>query len=278
VDDRAPRAGGDGCAPGIELLPVSPGDSPAGSFGPTSNKLASVLNIPASGGTPTAATLQALLPELQKLAAGARTYVVIATDGGPNCNGAITCTVDQCQANIESAPGCQPNVAPNCCVPELYGAQNCTDEFATVEAVSAIAGAKIPVYIVGVPGSAPYAEVLTQMAIAGGTAQAGSGADAGDGGTTAYYAVDTAGKDAFNAAISQIAAKITATCTLPLGSTPDPGMVNVFLDENVVPADPVNGWSISGSTITLLGETCQKVLTGAVLDVRVIAGCPTVLK
>jgi hypothetical protein len=269
----------DACAPGVEVLPMSPGD-PAGTVGSTVLRIARALDIGANGGTPTAATLSSLVPHLQALAATRPTYVVLATDGGPNCDSGIMCTVDECQLNIESVNGCVPDTPPNCCDPSVGGPMNCNDGPATESAVASLAAAGIPVYVVGVPGSAPYADILNQMAIAGGTAQSGSVGDGGlvDGGTTAYYAVDSAGVDAFNAAISEIAAKITATCTLPLQSMPDPSMVNVFLDEKPVPPDPVNGWSIDGSTITLLGTTCQEVLTGQVIDVRVIAGCPTVIK
>jgi hypothetical protein len=52
--------------------------------------------------------------------------------------------------------------------------------------------------------------------------------------------------------------------------------VNVYLDEAVLPHDPVNGWKIDGGTVTLLGTACDRVLSGDVLDVRIITGCPTV--
>jgi hypothetical protein len=258
----------DGCAPGVEVMPVRQGDSPTLVYGPTTNALAAALDIGASGGTPTAATLQSLLPHLQSLAAGKRTYVVIATDGGPNCNPRLACSVDQCEANIEGAQGCVPNTPPNCCDLAIDGPLTCLDAAASVQAVAAIAAAGIPVYVVGLPGSPPYAALLDQMATAGGTAQSGP---------NAYYAVDMV--DALDAAISSIAAKIAATCTLPLAGPPaDPGLVNVFLDEQVLPEDPVNGWRLDGATVTILGSACADVLAGKYLDVRVIAGCPTVLK
>jgi hypothetical protein len=30
--------------------------------------------------------------------------------------------------------------------------------------------------------------------------------------------------------------------------------------------------------VTILGNTCQKIMAGDVLDVRVVAGCPTVIQ
>ncbi|HEY2510593.1 MAG TPA: VWA domain-containing protein, partial [Polyangiaceae bacterium] len=59
---------------------------------------------------------------------------------------------------------------------------------------------------------------------------------------------------------------------------PDPGLVNVYFDGIVVPADPSNGWTLTGSTITLVGAACDKVEAGNVLSIRIVAGCPTVIK
>jgi hypothetical protein len=39
-----------------------------------------------------------------------------------------------------------------------------------------------------------------------------------------------------------------------------------------------DGWTLDGTTVTILGASCQKILDGDVLDVRVVAGCPTLLQ
>ena len=94
-----------------------------------------------------------------------------------------------------------------------------------------------------------------------------------------YYAVGSTDAAAFGAALKAVAARITATCTLTLDPTPpDPDAVNVYLDSTVVPRTATDGWRLDGATVTLLGATCAKVLAGDVLDVRVIAGCPTVIR
>jgi hypothetical protein len=126
----------------------------------------------------------------------------------------------------------------------------------------------VDTYVVGVPGSGLYASVLDQLATAGGTARSGS---------TLYYRVDTADQTALLGALRQIAARIVASCTLPLGGPPpDPKLVNVYIDEQPVPSDPTNGWTLSGSTVTLVGTTCDRVLSGDALDIRVVSGCPTI--
>jgi hypothetical protein len=124
------------------------------------------------------------------------------------------------------------------------------------------------VFVIGIPGSAPYASLLDDLAVAGGTAQPTS---------PKYYRADSASQTQLLTTIRKVAAKILATCEFKLKQAPDaPDNVNVYLDEKVLPKDPVNGWKIEGDTVTLLGTTCDQVKNGDVLDVRIIVGCPTV--
>jgi hypothetical protein len=259
-----PRAT-DACAVGTEAMPLTLGDAPAGTYGSTAALFTEATNVPASGGTPTAATVSKLASTLAGLPG--KTFVVLATDGGPNCDAAVMCDQSACIPNIESDTGCSPDGGPNCCAQDPY---NCLDSFAAVKAIGDLAAAGIPTYVVGVPGSGPYAGLLNQMAMAGGTARPT---------TPNYYPVDTADTNAFTATLSAVAAQITATCTLTLSQPPpDPTKVNVYLDGVAVPADPTNGWILSGSTITLEGTTCANVLSGMSLDLRIVAGCPTILR
>ncbi len=251
--------GDDACASGAEVLPVRAGGESA------ALTVLTVTNVGASGGTPTSATLTALTPKIMALPG--KTFVILATDGGPNCNKAAVCEASQCIANIEGSPGCPMNGSPNCCAKE--GAEGCLDAAPTVSAVAALKSVGIPTYVVGVPGSGPYAALLDQVALAGGSARTAS---------PFYYRVDTAEAEALRKALAQIAAKIVASCSLPLGqSPPDPKLVNVYVDGQAVRRDPVNGWKVDGPLVTLLGTTCERVLSGEVLNVRVIAGCPTIV-
>ncbi len=254
------------CASGIEVMPVRSGDSPAGTRGPAVQNFLNATNLKATGGTPTAATLRAIAPKVSAL--GGRTFVVLATDGGPNCNNAAACDSSSCIANIERYdPACQPGGTTNCCSPDLYGRESCLDADASEAAVKALTAAGIPTYVIGVPGSAPYASLLDRLAQAGGTARATS---------PYYYRVDSSDGAALDEALRAIAAKVTARCDLPLDPPPaDPTRVNVYFDDTVVPADPENGWRLDGKTITLVGAACQRVLSGEILNLRVIGGCPT---
>ncbi len=257
----------DGCYAGQEVMALRAGDSPAGKAGPVANAFLQSTSILAAGGTPTAATLRALTSKLSMLSG--RTFVVLATDGGPNCNYGATCSASTCLPNIENYPSfCTPNGPPNCCDNSLYGPAQCLDEQPTIDAVTALQTKKVPTYVVGVPGSGPYSALLDQLAVAGGTARSG---------TPKYYRVDSTDAAAFDTALSQVAAKIAATCTFPLPKIPnDPSRINVFVDDVPVPNDPVNGWTLLYDTVTLMGTTCDRVLSGNALEVRVVEGCPTI--
>jgi hypothetical protein len=273
-----PNPRDNGCSAGVEVFAPRRGDAPAGTIGPADTQFITVLGaIAPNGGTPTAATFTALESHLQSLPG--KTYVILATDGGPNCDSTLTCAADECQLNIEEVAGCPSGGPPNCCAPASGGtSDNCEDTAATVNAVLQLQQVGIPVYVVGVPASEPYADVLNQLAVAGGTAR--SGEDAGDAGgrdAPLYYAVSGGDPADLQVALSSIAGQITGTCSFDLGSPPaDPTLVNVFFDNVPVAQMGPDGWSLSGSQVTILGASCQEVLTGGVLDVRVVAGCPTV--
>jgi hypothetical protein len=260
----------DACASGVQVFSPKPGDAPAGTPGPNDNALVETLgHMGASGGTPTAETLTALAPTIEGIAG--KTYVILATDGGPNCDAAASCDANTCTLNMDDTDPsqCPTGGPPNCCDPSQGGSPlSCLDEAPTINAVAALANAGVPVFVVGVPGSENYAAVLDKLAVAGGTAR---------GSEPQYYAVDTADQAAFLAAMSTIAAKIAGSCTLTLNQAPpDPSLINVFLDGNVLPQSGPDGWTLSGTTVTILGASCQAITDGNVLDVRVVAGCPTV--
>jgi len=256
------------CGVGRQVFAPAAGDGLNGEPGPVDRALFVTLGrIVANGGTPTAATLQALLPGLKSIKG--KTYVILATDGGPNCDAKASCTAAMCTWNIESDNGCTPT-GTNCCSPQAMPNSPqlaCLDAQPTIDAVTAIAAAGVPVYVVGVPGSEPYAQLLDELATAGGTARSSE---------PLYYAVSTADEHALLTAMSQIAAKVTGSCTLTLdNSPPDPSLVNVFLNGSAIPQSGPDGWTLSGTTVTILGASCQAILDGDVLDVRVVAGCPT---
>jgi len=273
----------DGCVPGIPLFPVqspplpavSVGDSPKyaamGENGPILKGLLMQLgNTPPSpgGGTPTAATLRQFEPDVVAFK-GKKTYVVLMTDGAPNCNSRLRCGVDACIPNIEhqSASGMACDDSFNCCTPQIGG--DCVDADASEAAVVDYQKAGVDTFVVGMPGSEAYHSMLNRLANAGNTARPGN---------DAYYAVsDTA---ELSEALRSIGAQVAISCDLPLSAAPeDPELVNVYFDDRVVPKSEADGWRYTGDkSIQFVGATCATLSSGDVLNVQVLSGCPTVVR
>jgi hypothetical protein len=175
----------DACAPPAQVLPLSKGDARTDSVGPATTRLLNATAGAPSGGTPTAEALRATLETLRGVAG--KTYVVLATDGGPNCNASASCGFDQCIPNIEDAPKCPVSGPFNCCSPPEGFREACLDSAAADSAVRALSVAGIPVYVVGLPGTATYGALLDRLATTGGTALAAS---------PRYYRVEQSTSDA----------------------------------------------------------------------------------
>jgi hypothetical protein len=264
-----PALGGDACAAGAEVMLMQPGDPKSyadqGQQGPVTTKLAQALNVAPKGGTPTGQTLTALLPKLSKL--GKNAYVILATDGGPNCNDTVECAASSCIPNIEQVMGCTDKV--NCCDPKVdpsFSHGDCLDSDATLSAVTALAQAGVKTLVVGIPGSAAYGTLLDLLAVAGGAPREAS---------PRYYRVDDV--DDLEGLLLTVGSQVTVSCDIALDSAPkDINEINLYFDETLVVSDMTDGWSYSDTTtITLHGKACDTLLSGAVGKVQVFEGCPT---
>lgn len=259
-----------GCGAGREVFPVGKGDpkplSDATPQGPRTLSFAAALRTAPSGGTPTSATLAKLTPSLVGL--GRKTFVLLATDGGPNCNVGAACDASQCLPNIEGAEGCTPTF--NCCASSKTfpdAGANCLDTNASVAAVATLAKAGVKTLVVGIPGSGPYASVLDEMAVAGGVPRAA---------TPRYYAVGQL--DSLVDVLAQVSADVLVSCDLTLAKpAASPDLTNVYLDGKILPQDAADGWTFSGGdAVTLHGTACNELESGAVTNIQVVVGCPTV--
>ena len=262
-----PGPSADGCEPGAEIFETRTGGPAA--YDDLAKKLAP---LAPKGATPTSATLRALLPRLASLPRPI--YVMLATDGAPNC-GTTPCSIDQCQYNIENLPlgggrFCDSSI--NCCDPSKIkggdGWRACLDAEPTRKAIADLVTAGISVFVLGEPGSEPYAAALDSFAIAGGTAQSS--------GKTRYYAVTDPAS--LQAALTTIGGKVVDSCTVILDAPPDdPGVTNVLLDGELVPQDPIDGWTWQDPThLVVHGAACAKITAGEVSRVQVAVGCKTV--
>jgi len=253
------------CATGVEVMSLRLGDT----AGAVASAFVNATTLTPVGGTPTAATLEALAPELEGFTH--ETFVILATDGGPNCDDALACGVDQCTSNIDGVPNCPVGGPANCCDPVSgAGGIGCLDGPRAVAAVAALAAGHVQTFVLGIPGSAPYASVLDELATAGGTARPNE---------PLYYRVDSADTTALGGALGEIAARATASCDFVLTRLPkDPGQVNVYVAGALVPQSGPDGWSLKGKQLALDGATCAAIQNGTALGVRVVEGCPTVTR
>jgi hypothetical protein len=259
------------CGAGREVFPTRPGDPPSvPQPGPITYAFTTAINVEPLGGTPVAATLEKLYPTL--VALEGKTAVILATDGGPNCNGAVACAHGDCIWNIERASlfGELCNATRNCCdvdvVPSGPGNYGCLDSSATVSAVQKLRDAGIRTYVLGIPGSDFYAALLELLATVGGSAPPTA---------PAYYKVDDL-RD-LEAVLNRIGQRALLTCDFVLDDAPpDKGFVNVYLDTDLLPYGANDGWTwTSDTTLSLHGDACKRLEDGQVGHVQVVAGCPT---
>jgi hypothetical protein len=247
------------CEVGVEVMSLRQGDAQglvAGAF------LAATTAQPL-GGTPTAQTIEFLVPRLSSLPG--TTYAILATDGGPDCDRSITCSGDQCTNNIDQTAGCPVDGSINCCAAPYGTPLGCLDTDAAAKGAADLAGAGVKTFVIGFPGSEPYNIALDRLAIAGGTGRAAE---------PFYYPVATSDTAALAAVFAQIAAQTGAGCVFTLANQPASLVgVRVIQNDTPVPAGGTDGWSLSGTTLTLHGASCASVQTAGAPSLELLDGC-----
>ncbi|MDP2269540.1 MAG: VWA domain-containing protein [Archangium sp.] len=119
------------------------------------------------GGTPTAASLLAVRSHLLGQGLTTPAYVLLITDGLPNCNTSL-----DPNACSPTTPGCGPTPATSTCA---LGSKDCLDNNATVSAAQQLFAANIKVFVVGFDNALTAGNnkaVLDAIASAGGTGSA----------------------------------------------------------------------------------------------------------
>ena len=208
------------------------------------------------GGTPIAMSLEAGGRYLRDLTptTGHPPYIVLATDGAPNCNGGLDGTTCTCTA---PTGGCDPNI------------YNCLDDARTFSVIDSLHEAGIRVFVIGINTSA-WVETLNSMAARGGT---GSAIMADDLETIVGALTEVTGA--------------AASCEFELGSpdpSADPDLVNFYFDGEPVPLDDDgtcdNGWSWvdeAHTRVRFCGTYCEQLRSHTVAEVRATYGCPTII-
>ncbi len=220
----------DVCAAGALLRPVRLDNH-------SSIKTALFLTEP-SGATPTAASLLQAKGVLDLLPQdGGQRAVILATDGGPNCNRSLDGDTCRC---VGDRSQCQQFSA------------NCLDDADTVAAATALSQAGYPVYVLGIDGAVAFNDVLTNIAQAGGS---------GD-----FFSVTSS--DDLATTVEGIATDV-GSCRFDLGGHPDAAALTVRIDGATVAHDDTrnDGWDVVGvGTLELFGSACDaaRAATGSI--------------
>ena len=271
-DDPIPERCSSGCCnveEGDDAVNVSiqPGESAVA-------KIISALDATEpGGGTPTAAALERALTyytEGEGADLAGEKYVLLATDGGPNCNSLLYCEADQCTTNMDDE--CATD---NCCTGSS-GAALCLDDDAVRDAIVELAQAGIPTFVVGIPGSEAYSSYLDEFAVLG---------ERPNSGDTDYYAVEAGGDvSGLTQTFSDISTQLLHSCDIELkNDIPNRDQVNIALECTPIPQNDSDGdpnWELDTSSspnkIIMLGDECDRILEEGVERVDVVLGCPTI--
>ena len=227
-----------------------------------------------NGGTPTAKALKAAFDYFVTGEGATKpgdNYVLLATDGGPNCNSANSCNnqPDRCTCVIDS----NGTNAATCC--NNKGVL-CLDDDSVLTQIQALAAHNIPTFVVGVPGTELYSTYLDAFAEAGGKVNP----DASQG--TKYYKVEaTGGVQGLVDVFSTITTQLVRSCDIDLKTPPeDPKKVNVAIDCDVIKRSD-DTWTLDTTSdpnkLLLKGATCERIQATGAKRVDVIYGCPSVL-
>jgi hypothetical protein len=235
-------------------VPLAPDLPPA--KGNVAALLALMAQTPPGGATPTADAVYMAASALAGVrAATTARALVLATDGGPNCNTDLDSTVCRCVMVNQSCQG-KPRM--------------CLDDARTEERIAGFEKTGLPTYVIGIQdeGDDSLTDVLNAMADAGGRPRADP--------AQRYYAARSAAE--LDAALAAIRDQVGA-CTYLTTSVPDAqGTIVLSVNGVVVPFDEagVEGWTWASTTngeIALRGTACLAAAASATAKVAAVVKC-----
>jgi hypothetical protein len=243
-------------------VPIAPGTESVGRI------LSLLESTPPGGGTPTAEALRRAREYLTAATLEGDTYVVLATDGGPNCNFDLECDADRCTANLDNQCSLE-----NCCD---GNGEYCVDDESVTGEIEALRDAGIPTFVVGIPGTEDYAQYLEDFAEAGGVPNPDE--------PPSYYAVDASGGvEGLTGVFRDITEQLVRSCEVELEREPPaPSLVNVAVDCTPIrpEEDDGSGWELdtgaSPALIRLSGPVCEEIQASGAKRVDVVYGCKTI--
>ncbi len=193
------------------------------------------------GGTPTAVALASAARGFSTTAE--RRFLVLATDGAPNCNPDTGVPQDRC---VCTSPR-------DACLADRPGAFACLDDRRTLDVITGLRATEdIPTYVIGIDGP-DFRDVLDQMAVAGGRPRMIPG-------ERSFYSVRS--PDQLRMALEEITGSISACGFLTPALPPTDATFSIEIDGSVVVEDPVDGWTwanrVTGE-LELHGAACDAV-------------------
>jgi hypothetical protein len=216
-------------------------------------EIASVLTgISLCGSTPTSQTLVNAHSYLSSTSTGHNRYVLLATDGVPNCNPALDPT-DPSECECPDSDGCTSG-------------EQCLDDDAAYAALDALREDGIPTYVLGMGAwLGADRDIMNAMAEHGGTGS--------------FYPAETPA--GILSAFEAIMGTVVVSCRFDLhpGDDVDPTKVNFYIDGDLVPRDTghANGWDyVDEDTIEFYGTWCDRIMSGSIDGVTATYGCPTI--
>jgi hypothetical protein len=224
-----------------------------------------------SGGTPTAQALELLATYPALLYPAREHFVLLLTDGLPNCNGALSNSTCAC-------------TAPACADP-----RNCLDDAEALAAIKELRARNVRTLVVGFGADlGPASAVLEAMAVEGGMARAcpnGTDAECAPGtcvtatkrcSTPYYQAADGAALESAFYKIGQLL-PVVDPCLYRLDVTPpDARLLTVSVD-GVAAATGPETWTYDAGKVTFTGELCAKLSVSTVyapvdVEFRIVEG------
>jgi len=264
----------DACSAGAEVYSLRPGlrnEADAASNPQLDGLEFALRKITPTGATPISATLAGLHDHI--VAMGERTHVFLLTDGAPNCGTNGGCGPSRCIPNIDGlriqgGPDCDDSF--NCCDTGWFPHLCLDDQIAALE-LEKLRDADVGAYVIGIPGSETYADVLDGLAAAAGT---GVARDGGIG----YYRVDDV--EQLATTLTQLGQDAALTCELPLEMAPtSAAKVRVFADGSELLLDEEDGWHWLDEThVQLDGDACRNWKRGDWDNLRIVEGCDSFVR
>jgi hypothetical protein len=216
-----------------------------------------------NGNTPTHKAVDLAATYYGGLNDGRAHYILLATDGQPNCETATPVFPRQCAVDTDCNPGEYCQILPGfggICVP--------APQDLAIHSIENALAASIRTYVVGIDIDNTSSGTLDRMAEAGGTARATS---------PKYYPVSD--QTSLETALENITTQMIS-CTFQLGQPPpDMDYVSVTVAGHGISRDAThtNGWDLDPASLTLTfyGDACTQLQQNPE-TVSVTYGCPPV--